>query len=736
MKKYIKIIILFVAIGMITASCMKDLDTVPIDPDQMISENVFEDPASYKQILGKLYAGLAVSGQQGPAGDADISGIDEGFGQYMRGLWYHQELPTDEAVIGWNDQTIKDFHWQSWGTTDVFISAFYYRIFYQISAVNEFIRETTESKLNDRGVTGSLRTDIEYFRAEARWLRALSYWHALDHFGNVPFVTEDDGVGAFFPEQIKKADLFNYIEEELLAIESLLIDPGANEYARADKAAAWVLLSKLYLNAEVYLGTGNGRYNDCMTYCQKIIDAGYTLEPDYEYLFLADNHLVRNEVIFSVAYDGVYTQTWGGTTFIVNAAVGGEMTPGDYGISGGWGGLRTTKALVQKFYPDITDNNFSFVGRSENVYPVLYVPGSYQGWDPSNESTVLGSVNSDGNYEGYLNFPDANTMFKFTTMPNWDYNWGDDGADGTLDVGGTDIEAVEPGYYKINVDTNNLTYTFEKTYWGVIGSATAGGWDSDQDMEYDPETGLWSVALELAEGFIKFRANDDWTINLGDSGFDGILEYGGDDIPITSAGTYLITLKLGAPDYTYGLEITQIVYEDQRPMFFTEGQKLEIDDIGLFTDGYALPKFKNVDRNGNAGSDPEQCDTDFPMFRLADVYLMYAEAALRGGGDMGKALQYVNEVRRRAYYGSTDGDITQGELDLNFIIDERARELHWEAHRRTDLVRFGLLTGDKYLWPWKGNLKVGRGTDIRNNLFPIPDSDISANPNLVQNPGY
>jgi len=736
MKRILNITIAFAAFMLLTTSCLKDLDTVPIDPDQMISENVFEDPASYKQILAKLYAGLAVTGQAGPSGNADISGIDEGFGQYHRMLWYHQELTTDEAVISWNDQTIKDFHWQTWGTTDVFIAALYYRIFYQISAVNEYIRETSDSKLDDRGVTGQLRTDIGYFRAEARWLRALSYWHAIDHFANVPFVTEDDAVGVFFPQQIKRADLFNYVEEELKAIETLLVDAGVNEYARADKAAAWMLLAKLYLNAEVY--TGTERNTDCITYCNKIINAGFSLEPEYSYLFLADNDLARNEVIFPIAFDGAYTKTWGGTTFLVHAGVGGDMNPEEFGIDGGWGGTRTTKAFVQKFYPDITESRTIIEGRSINDYPLLYVPGSYQGWDVENTTTVLASVNSDGAYEGYLHFPEAGTKFKFTPQPTWDFDWGDNEPDGILDVRGTDIEAVDPGYYKINVDTNTYEYTVVNTIWGVIGSATEGGWDADQDMEYDAESGLFSVITDLTEGHIKFRANDGWDINLGDTGFDGILEYGGDDIPIETAGTYLITLKLGAPDYTYGLEITHVVSVDERAMFFTEGQNLEIEDIGLFTDGYAITKFKNVDRDGNAGIDLTHPDTDFPMFRLADVYLMYAEAVLRGGtgGDEGTALNYVNIVRERAFGGSTDGHITSGDLNLDFVIDERARELYWEGHRRTDLVRFKQFTGGTYLWPWKGNLDVGRATEAKYDLFPIPDSDIGANPNLVQNPGY
>ena len=190
-----------IALLMGSVGCFKDLNTEPIDPDVLTAANVYKDPAAYKQVLAKLYAGFAVSGQQGPAGQADISGIDEGFGQYLRGFWYHQELSTDEAVIGWNDQTIKDFHSQTWTASDGFIYAFYSRIFYQISLANEFMRETTDEKLTDRGVDATLKAEIQKYRAEARYLRALSYWHALDLFRNPPFATEDNVVGTFTPDQ-------------------------------------------------------------------------------------------------------------------------------------------------------------------------------------------------------------------------------------------------------------------------------------------------------------------------------------------------------------------------------------------------------------------------------------------------------------------------------------------------------------------------------------------------------
>lgn len=715
------------------ASCVKDLDTVPIDPNDLTPDKVYTDLAGYKGVLAKLYAGLATSGQSGAAGNPDISGIDEGFGEYLRGYWYHQELTTDEAVIGWNDQTIKNFHYQTWGSGDVFIQAMYYRIFFQITQTNEFIRESTDSKLDERGITGSSRTEIQYFRLEARFLRALSYYHALDLFGNVPFVTEDDGVGKFFPKQISRAELFKYVESELLAIEPLLKPARTNEYGRADQGAAWTLLAKLYLNAKVY--TGTEKNTECITYCKKVIEAGYTLDPQYENLFKSDNNN-SNENIFMVNFDGLRTRTWGGTTFIIHAAIGGSMIPSEFGVGGGWGGTRTTSALVRKFYPDLKSGLWSShkATHLKDGYPVLYVPGSYQNWDPSNPNTVIKSVASDGKFEGYLNFADAGTKFKFCQNPNWDVNWGDDNADGTLEPNGADIVAADAGYYKINVDLNTMTYTKVKTTWGLIGSATAGGWDSDQPMTYDAATDTWNIVADLKAGDIKFRANSEWAINYGDNGGDGKLEADGANIGIPESGTYSISMKLGSPDYTYQVVRSSF---DKRPMFWTDGQNLEINDIAVFNDGYAIAKWKNVSSTGVAGSDATFTDTDFPMFRLADVYLMYAEAVLRNGsgGDIATALALVNQVRTRAF-GDQLGNITAGELNLDFILDERARELYWEGHRRTDLIRFGRFSSGTYVWPWKGGVKDGAAVSDNFNIFPLPSSDVAANPNLKQNEGY
>jgi len=732
-SKKIKLSITAIAILFICNACFNDLDTVPIDPDEVTSEVVYDNPAAYRQVLAKVYAGLALSGQQGPSGQADIAGIDEGFGQYLRALWYHQEFPTEEAVVGWADQTIKDFHEQDWDANDVFISAFYSRIFYQIPLANEFLRETTDEKLSSRNVDENLKSEIQGYRAEVRFLRALSYWHALDHFRNVPFITEANEVGAFFPEQIEAKELFDYLVSELTEIMSELPPARMNEYGRTDQGAAWMLLAKLYLNAEVY--TGESKYTECVEACNKVMEGGYTLEPEYQHLFLADNH-VTNEFIFPIVFDGVNTRTWGGMTFIIRAGIGGNMPALESGVESGWGGTRTTSGLVNKF-PSVvgTGGGGLIVSPAEGMeYPFVYIPGSYQGWDPADNTTILSSINDDGNYEGYVYFPEDGGQFKVTPEPSWAINYGDTDEDGIMEVNGRNIQVGEKGMYRVTFNINDLSYSLTKTEWGLIGSATSGGWDNDLDMEYDAEDGSFVIITALNTGDIKFRANDEWDIDFGDTGADALLDAGGENIKIERGGVYEIRLYLDHPDYTYSIASSS---SDSRAIFYTDGQNLEIEDIGQFTEGYAVTKFKNVDRFGNSGSDIGFPDTDFPLFRLADTYLMYAEAVLRGGtgGDMNTALELVNRVVTRAYQEEAAA-IPMSELNLDFILDERARELFWECHRRTDLVRFGQFTNGDYVWPWKGGVPEGRAVDSKFDVYPIPTSDITANPKLRQNSGY
>jgi starch-binding outer membrane protein, SusD/RagB family len=530
----IKIISIVTIAALMSVTSCTDLGVEP--KSLAIANNVFTDPEAYKQFLARIYAGLAISGQQGPAGNPDIKGIDEGFSNYLRQYWKAQELSTDEAVIGWNDGTLPTYHLHTWTPQNEFINALFNRIYFQISMVNEFMRETTDAKLDSRNANDAIKEQVKVFRAEARVMRALSYMHGLDLFGAVPFVTENDVVGTKAPQQTTKQHIFEYIESELLEAEPDLIDARANEYGRADKAMAWMILAKLYLNAKVYVD--QDRYTDCVTYTKKIINAGYELQPKYANLFNLNNEF-SSEVIFSVNFDGLYTQTYGGMTFLVHAAIGGKMVDIDYGVKNAWSGLRTTKNLVTLF-PDVT----------------------------------------------------------------------------------------------------------------------------------------------------------------GD--------------------------------------------EDSRAIFFTTDQSLEIPETPTtsFQQGFAVPKFTNTDEDGEPGSHPEFVDTDFPFYRVADAYLMYAEAVIRGGdgGSEAEAVSLINSLRQRAY-GDASGNIDASDLTLDFIIDERARELYWEGHRRTDLIRFGLFTDSesdnpRAIWPWKGGVAAGVETETFRNVYPFPAAQIIANPTLKQNDDY
>ncbi|RYD94793.1 MAG: hypothetical protein EOP54_16880, partial [Sphingobacteriales bacterium] len=197
-------------------ACTDDLNqTDPANQANVSVDELYSSPEAYLQNLAKLYAGFATTGQNGPAGSPDISGIDEGFSQYIRGLWLMQELTTDEAVIGWNDQTIKDFHSQTWSSSDNFINATWSRLDFEIKNCNEFLRQTSDEKLTARGVNDELRAQISVYRAEARFLRAVSYWHFLDLFGGrVGLVTENDPVTYFLPKQATAQELFDFITSD------------------------------------------------------------------------------------------------------------------------------------------------------------------------------------------------------------------------------------------------------------------------------------------------------------------------------------------------------------------------------------------------------------------------------------------------------------------------------------------------------------------------------------------
>jgi hypothetical protein len=501
-------------------------DTTELPTSTITDTNYFNDPSSYRAFLAKIYAGLAVSGQQGPSGNGDIKGVDEGFSQYLRLYWEAQELPTDEAVIAWGDIGLPEMNTQLWASSNTFVVSMYYRVAFQVSLANEFLRQTTDAKLAARNVSPDLKAQIQGFRAEARYLRALSYWHGIDLFGNIPLVTEADSVGTAPPLQSTRQAIYDFIVSDLTSAQAdLPAAAGQGTYGRATKEAASMLLAQIYLNAEVY--TGAPHYAEAAAAAQAVIAGPFSLDPSFQHVFQADNN-TSPEIIFPIIQDGQTTETWGGGTFLVHASCGGSMVPANYGVDGCWFGLRLK-----------------------------------------------------------------------------------------------------------------------------------------------------------AEAYNRFAADD-----------------------------------------------------PRRAFFWTDGQTVDVTSISDFGKGIPAPKFSNKTSGGLPGSNATHVDTDFPVFRLAEAYLIYAEAVLRGGGgDPALALAYVNALRERAY-GNTSANITGDQLTLQFILDERGRELLWEAHRRTDLVRYHLFTGGGYVWQWKGGAPAGTATESFRDLYPLPASELAANPNLTQNPGY
>ncbi len=497
------------------ASCTKDLNRFPTNGTS--NDIQYGSIEGYKQSLVTIYSTLSLN-------------------DFLRNYWNMQELTTDEAVSTWDDDGILSYHIFNWTADNISNERVYRAALYNITLCNNFLIESSDKSISDRGYTGADVETIKLFKAEARFLRAYYYWILMDLYGNPPFPSEKSLAAGAAPEQVMRADLFSFIETELTEIETELAPAGTNEYGRADQAACWSLLSRMYLNAKVY--TGTAKYTEAITYSKKVIDAGYSLVSDYNWLMLADNYLNTSEFIFTSNYDNTNEITWGGTNYMALGAAG--VTEDVNGMSASWSSLRVTEQITQLF--------------------------------PTTDQSV-----------------------------------------------------------------------------------------------------------------------------------------------------------------------------DKRAMFWKTGQTLEVLDLGTSTQGYSMSKFRNLDRSGTPfvqnNTFNNISDIDFPIFRLAEIYLNYAEAVVRGGtgGDLATAVSYINKIRGRAYASdpaSAAGNITGAELTPDFILDERCRELYWETFRRTDLVRYNLLTTADYLWDWKGGVIGGTEVNDKFNLFPLPTSDILANPNLEQNNDY
>lgn len=292
-KFHLYLLSLVVAVGL--TSCIQDLDIQPIDPSTI---QTFNEP----EVFTKVYAAWALSGQQGPAGNNDIDIDDEGRFSLYRTLWVTQQLPTDESICAWGDIEVVTMNRSAFTSTNPALKGLYARLYFVVTITNHYLEQTTA--LADDA-------DVKKKRAEVRYLRALAYYYLMDIFGNVPFITE---VKAEAPNQISRTDLYTWIEAELKELEPELSEPKQAPYYRVDKVAAWMLFSRMYLNAQVY--TGTAKWNEAAQYADKVMKSPYTLATNYKHLFMADNagtidgstvNDAPKEIIFPIAADGVKT---------------------------------------------------------------------------------------------------------------------------------------------------------------------------------------------------------------------------------------------------------------------------------------------------------------------------------------------------------------------------------------------------------------------------------------------
>jgi len=340
-------LILSIALLAVFQSCTSDMDVTSPDPTVSSPEELFSTAAGYKQALAGVYGNLSLTGT-GDAGSSFLEGIDAGTSQYGRCLWYLQNLTTDEVIWSYEgDEGVAELQRNTWGASNAILLGMFSRTMAEVALANDFLRQSTSEKLAARGITDATDVaNIALYRQEVRVLRAMAYYNMMDLFGKAPFITEADPVN-FKGPQYDRAQLFAFIESELNAVMPDLKAARTNEYGRVDKAVAQMILAKIYLNAEVYIGSP--KYAECMTQCSNIIAGGYTLNPNYLYNFTADNN-TSSEMIFTLQSDGQVTQNYGATTVIINGEVGSLENNGSALGVGGWGGaLRLRKQFVQKF---------------------------------------------------------------------------------------------------------------------------------------------------------------------------------------------------------------------------------------------------------------------------------------------------------------------------------------------------------------------------------------------------
>ena len=401
-----------IACATLFTACVKDLEVDNINPQEESDFNV-------DYIFNKIYGNLVLTGQTGPNGDSDLDDIDEGTSNMTRLIWNLNTLTTDEGHCWWNDPGMPELNRNTWTNSNVMIKALYYRLMFGVTMCNFYL----ENANGDDAAT-------KQKRAEARFMRAFHYFYLMDLYANPPFLTKLSSENA---PQIKRADLFVFLENELKAIlgetggDEVLAEPRTINYGRADKAAAMLLLARMYVNAEVY--TGTPRWADAKRYADMAINTSYELctkdnsisttsgFSPYQLLFMGDNDTngAQNEIILPALHDGEKTQTWGGSLFMIAAPAKATMKDEDlygckdangnaikgYGTTEAWDiGIRARQQFSKFFFGNsvapsgVHKDNVVFVGDDRAIFYTSDQKLSIQKEDDKNQGYIYMKFNN------------------------------------------------------------------------------------------------------------------------------------------------------------------------------------------------------------------------------------------------------------------------------------------------------------------------------------------------------
>ena len=443
MNKISKYVMMLAAVAFLTTACVQDLDVVPNDPNSI---QYFDQNG----VFTKIYSTLALTGQSGPDGNGDVEGIDEGVSAFVRMIWELNEFPTDEGWWIWNgDAGLPDLRVISWTSVNPLVSGIYYRLYFDISLCNHFLELASDE--------GEGAAQI----AEVRFIRALNYYYLLDMFGSVPFALK---VSSDAKPQYSRVELYNWLETELTELVDALPATRLSDY-RVDKVAAQMLLTRMYLNSEVY--TGTAQWQKASDMAKEVMNSQYTLCEDnsgsysaYQKIFMGDNHKYiggNGEGILNIYQDGVMTQCWGGARFMCSAFR--DANYNYFGISDTWSCFRTSPEFVEKFV-DLTTAATIF--EDEFAMPALL----------GDDRAILRSANAGSTDTCKLTGPMTNGAFyECWSVLKWT------GRYSTQPLGGENVSGHSPDWPDtdipfIRVAEAYMSYAEAQFRLGNVGEAT------------------------------------------------------------------------------------------------------------------------------------------------------------------------------------------------------------------------------------------------------------------------